>query len=68
MLSMLFNAPTVVSVLVDIVLLDLSPVAATDAADIDPDVDIEHPVIDPVAVIEPADILPNILVDRPIVK
>ena len=40
-------APAVVSVLVVIVLLDMSPVAATDAADTDPDVDIELPVIDP---------------------
>ena len=54
--------------LVVIVLLDMSPVAATDAADIDPDVDIEPHVIDPVAVIEPADVLLNIRVDRPIVK
>jgi len=44
------------------------PVAATDAADTDPDVDIEPPAIDPVAVKEPADILLNILVGRPIVR
>ena len=43
-------APAVVSVLVVILLLDMSPVAATDAADIDPDVDIEPPVTDPVEV------------------
>ena len=61
-------APEVVSVLVVIVLLDMFPVAATDAADTDPDADIDPPVIDPVAVIEPADILLNILVDRPIDK
>ena len=65
----MFNtAPAVASVLVVIVLLDMSPVAATDAADKDTAVDIEPPVIDPVDVIEPADILLNILVDRPIVK
>ena len=48
---MLINAPAVVSVLVVIVLLDMSPVAATYGADTDPDVDIDPPVIDPVAVI-----------------
>ena len=49
--SLMFSAaPAVVSVLVVIVLLDMFPVAATDAADTDPDVDIEPPVIDPVAV------------------
>ena len=65
---MFIPAPAVVSVLVVIVLLDLSPVAATDAADTDPDVDIQPPVIDPVAVIESAYILLTILVERPIVK
>ena len=44
------TAPAVVSVLVVIVLLDILPVAATDAADTTPDVDIEPPVIAPVAV------------------
>ena len=43
-------APAVVSVLVVILLRDMSPVTATDAADTDPDVDIDPPVIDPVAV------------------
>jgi len=47
---MLISAPAVVSVLVVIVLLDMSPVAATDAADTDPDVDVDPPVIAPVAV------------------
>ena len=47
---MVIPAPAVVSVLVVIVLLDMSPVAATDSADTDPDVDIEPPVTDPVAV------------------
>ena len=61
-------ASEVVSVWVVLVSLDMFPVAATDAADTDPDVDIEPPVIDPVAVIEPADILPNMFVDRPTVR
>ena len=65
---MFIPTPAVVSVLVVIVLLDMSPVAATDAADTDPDVDIEPPVIAPVAVTEPADLLLNIRVDRPIDK
>ena len=52
---MFIPAPAVVRVLVVIVLLDMSPVAATDAADTDPDVDIEPPVIDPVAVIVEVD-------------
>ena len=50
LLLMFSAAPAVVSVLVVIVSLDMFPVAATDAADTDPDVDIEPPVIDPVAV------------------
>ena len=56
-------APAVVSVLVVIVLLDTLPVAATDAADTDPDVDIDPPVIDLVAVIVEVDkiVLPLIL-------
>ena len=60
---MFSTAPAVVSVLVVIVLLVMPPVAATDAADTDPDVDIA-----PVAVIEPTYILLSILVDRPIVS
>jgi len=60
---MFSTAPAVVSVLVVIVLLDMFPVAATDAADTDPDVDIVPPVIDPVAVIVVLDeiVLPPIL-------
>ena len=50
---MFIPALAVVSVLVVIVLLDMFPVAATDAADTDPDVDIA-----PVAVIEPAAMFP----------
>ncbi len=65
---MFSTAPAVVSVLVVIVLLDMFPVAATDAADTDPDVDIEPPAVYPVAVIEPADILLTIFVDRPTVR
>jgi hypothetical protein len=52
---MFIPALAVVSVLVVIVLLDMFPVAATDAADTDPDVDIEPPVIDPVALIVEVD-------------
>jgi len=40
------------------------PVAATDAADTDPDVDIEPPVIAPAAVTD----VTNIFVDKPIVR
>ena len=60
---MLINAPTVVSVLVVIVSLDIFPVAATGAADTVPDVDIDPPAIDPVAVIVELDeiVLPPIL-------
>ena len=46
---MFIPAPAVVSVLVVLVLLGMSPVAETDAAEIDPDVDIDSAVIDPVA-------------------
>ena len=49
------TAPAVVSVLVVIVMLDMFPVAATDAADTDPDVDLDPPVIAPVAVIVEVD-------------
>ena len=45
------TAPAVASVLIVIVLLGTLPVAATDAADTDPDDDIEPPLIVPVAVI-----------------
>ena len=48
-------ASEVVSVRVVIVSLDMFPVAATDAADTDPDVDIDPPVIAPVAVIVEVD-------------
>ena len=60
---MFIPAPAVGSVLVVIVLLDMSPVAGTDAADTDPDVDIVPPVIAPVAVIVVLDefVLPPIL-------
>ena len=57
-------APAVVSVLVVIVLLDRPPVAATDAADTDPDVDIEPPVIAPATVTD----VTNIFVNKPIVR
>ena len=52
---MLTKAPVVVSVLVVVVSLDTLPVAATDAADTDPAVGIDHRVIAPVAVIVEAD-------------
>ena len=52
---MVNTAQADVRLLVVIVPLDMFPVAATDAADTDPDVDIEPPVIGPVAVIVEVD-------------